>query len=180
MSSHGPERTASFRQWRPMLAVVMLAAGMLTLMAPGMTVAQSRTTPAREQTVTLRAGKAAWTYPDSQLLAMATDTLPNLKGNRKKPAIGLDRLIASDAKISSDRMEMIVVIGEIVTILRGADLTNLDKVVLATGRDKGGKRHDWALAARDENAYMAISPTIGSGRKHGVYRIDVILKGDAD
>jgi hypothetical protein len=156
-----------------------VAGAALGLTGAGVSVAQSPAPPRPPQTVTLRAGKAAWVYSDAQLLAMATDLLPNLKGNRKKPAIGLDRLIARDARIGSDRIDMIVVIGEIVTLLRGADLTNLDKLVLATGRDKGGQRHDWALAARDEKAYMAISPSIGSGRKHGIYRIDVILKGDA-
>lgn len=132
----------------------------------------------REQTVTVRAGKAAWVYSDARLLAIATERLPNLKGTRMKPAIGLDRLLARETGLDPGQMAMVVVIGEIVTLLRGPDLAHLDKLVLATGPDKGGRRHDWALAARDEKAYMALSPSIGSGRKHGIYRIDIILKSE--
>lgn len=132
----------------------------------------------KEQSITVRVGKSARTYTQQQLVAMATDTIVNLKGNRKKPAIPFGTVLFKDAKLSPKEIEMIFVIGDKITILRGDDLKYLDKMVLASGPDKGEKPHKWSLAARDEETYKAVSAHMGSRRKGNIYRIDIVLKGD--
>jgi hypothetical protein len=132
----------------------------------------------KEPRLTLRVGKAAWTYTEEQLRAMATDTLPNLKATKKKPAIPLEVLLFRDTKVAPDRVEMVFLIGDKITVLRGGDLKYLDKLVLATGEPKGGKLHKWSLAPEDEATYKAVSPHMGSRRKGGIYRIDIVLKGE--
>lgn len=131
-----------------------------------------------EPRLTLRVGKASWTYTEEQLRAMATDTLPNLKGTKKKPAIPLEVLLFRDTKVAPDRVEMVFLIGDKITVLRDSDLKYFDKLVLATGEPKGGKLHKWSLAPEDEATYKAVSAHMGSRRKGGIYRIDIVLKGE--
>jgi len=133
----------------------------------------------KDSTITVRVGNAARRYTREQLLAMATETIPNLKGTRKKPAIPLVTILFKDTGAKPEDVEMVFVIGERTTILRGNDLAYLNKLVLATGPDKGGKPHTWSLASKDEEAYKAIHPHMGSRRKGDIYRIDVVLKADA-
>ena len=132
----------------------------------------------REPVITVRYGKTAKTYTHDQLLAMATEMLPNLKGTRKKPAIPLETILFKDTGITRDRVERVFLIGKKSTILRGNDLAYLNRLVLATGPDKDGKPHMWALAPKDEETYKAVRAHIGSRRKGGIYRIDIHLKGD--
>jgi len=132
----------------------------------------------REPVITVRYGKTAKTYTREQLLAMATEMLPNLKGTRKKPAIPLETILFKDTGITRDRVERVFLIGKKSTILRGNDLAYLNRLVLATGPDKDGKPHMWALAPKDEETYKAVRAHIGSRRKGGIYRIDIHLKGD--
>ena len=134
----------------------------------------------KEPSIMVRTGSStAWTYTHRQLLAMATDALTNMKGSRKKPAIPLASILSKDTKIAPEKIAMVFVIGEKITVLRGKDLSYLSKLVLATGPDKAGKPHEWTLAPRDEETYKAMSAsTMGSMRKKGVYRIDIVLKED--
>ncbi|MBI4562435.1 MAG: hypothetical protein HY724_10365 [Candidatus Rokubacteria bacterium] len=129
--------------------------------------------------ITVRVGNAAWTYTHEQLLAMANDTLPNLKGTRQKPAIPLETILFRDTGLSPEKVQMVVIIGSKTTVLRGNELKYLDKLVLATGPDKGGRPHPWAMAAEDEQTYKLLAPHMGSRRKHGIYRIDIVPKGEA-
>jgi len=131
-----------------------------------------------EPVITVRYGKTAKTYTREQLLAMATEMLPNLKGTRKKPAIPLETILFKDAGITRDRVERVFLIGKKSTILRGNDLAYLNRLVLATGPDKDGTPHMWALAPKDEETYKAVRAHMGSRRKGGIYRIDIHLKGD--
>ena len=130
--------------------------------------------------ITVRIGKEAWTYTREQLLAMATLTLPNQKGTRENPAIPLGDLLFKDTGLSPDTIHMVFLIGNIVgskiLILRGTDLSHLDKLVLITGPNKGDRRHLWALAPKDEESYRTIAPFMGSPRKRGIYRIDIVPK----
>ena len=133
----------------------------------------------KEPSIIVRTGSStAWTYTHRQLLAMATDALTNMKGSRKKQAIPLVSILSKDTKIAPEKIAMVVVIGEKITVLRGKDLSYLSKLVLATGPDKAAMPHEWALAPRDEETYKAISASMGSRRKKGVYRIDIVLKDD--
>jgi len=134
----------------------------------------------REPVITVRYGKAARTYTREQLLALATETLPNMKGTRKKPAIPFETILFKDTRITRDKVERVILIGKKTTILRGNDLAYLNRLVLVTGADKDGKPHMWALAPKDEETYKAVSAHMGSRRKGGIYRIDIHLKGDVE
>jgi len=138
--------------------------------------AQKRET---DNSILLRIGSASWTYSHKQLVAMATDAISNMKETRKKAAVPLTAILFKDTKMVPERVHMVFVIGDsLTTVLRGNDLAYLNKLVLATGPDKGGKPHQWALTTQDEEAYKALRPHMGARRKHGVYRIDIVLKGD--
>jgi len=126
--------------------------------------------------LTVRYGKVARTYTRDQLLAMATEAIPNLKGTRKKPAIPLEALLFKETGIPRDKVERVFLIGKKTTILRGRSLAYLDRLVLATGPDKDGRPHMWALAPKDEETYRAVAAHMGSRRKGGIYRIDIHLK----
>ena len=134
----------------------------------------------KDPVLTVRIGKVSRTYTREQLLALATETLPNMKGTRKKPAIPLETILFKDTGIPRDKVERVILIGKKTTILRGNDLAYLNRLVLATGSDKDGKPHMWALAPKDEETYKAVSAHMGSRRKGGIYRIDIHLKGDVE
>jgi hypothetical protein len=128
--------------------------------------------------ITLRSGSSVWTYKRDQLVAMATETIPNQRGNRKKPSISLEKILFKDTKLTPDKVEMIFFIGNKITVLRGNDIAYLSALVLAAGPDKEGKPHHWALAAKDKEAYRALAPHMGAIRKPGIYRIDIVRKQD--
>jgi len=107
---------------------------------------------------------------------MATETIPNMKRTRKKPAVPLDTLLSKTTGLTPDKVERVFLIGKKSTILRGNDLAYLNRLVLASGLDKDGKPHMWALAPKDEETYRAVSAHMGSRRKGGIYRIDIHLK----
>jgi hypothetical protein len=130
--------------------------------------------------LTVRYGKVARTYTHDQLLALATGTLPNMKGTRKKPAIPFETILFKDTGITRDKVERVFLIGKKSTILRGNDLAYLNRLVLATGPDKDGKPHMWALAPTDEETYKVVRAHMGSRRKGGIYRIDIHLKGNVE
>lgn len=134
---------------------------------------------AKASGIVVRLGTAAWTYTEEQLRLMATDYLPNQKGTRRKPAIPLEVLLFRDTRVSPDRVFMVFVIGEKITVLRGDDLRYLDRLVVATGEPKGNVPHKWSLAAEDEDTYRKLSAHMGSRRKGGIYRIDIVLKGES-
>jgi len=134
----------------------------------------------KEPSIMVRTGSStAWTYTHRQLLDMATDTLTNMKGSRQKKAIPLTLILSKDTKIAPERIAMVVFSGEKVTVLRGKDVAYLSKFVLVTGPEKAGMPHAWTLAPRDEETYKAISASmLGSRRKKGIYRIDIVCKDD--
>jgi hypothetical protein len=129
--------------------------------------------------ITVRIGKAAWTYTNEQLRAMATDKVANLKGNRQKPAIPLETVLFKDTKLTAEKVQMIFVMGSKITVLRGDDLKHLTRLVLASGADKGDQPHQWAMMPRDEESYKLLAPHMGSRRKSKVYRIDIVPKPEA-
>lgn len=151
-----------------------LAVFWLSAFAPLKAVAQQK-----EPTITVRLGKSVSTYTGEQLRAMATDTLPNLKGTRKKPAIPLETLLLKNTGVKPDKIHMVFILGDKITILRGSTLAYLGKMVIATGPEKGGKPHKWSLAPKDEETYKAVYAQMGSRRKGNIYRIDIVLKDDA-
>jgi len=137
----------------------------------------------KDPEMTVRIGKVAWTYTREQLLAMATMTLLNRKGNREKPAVLLPTVLFKDTGLSPEKLHMVFlmsnIVGSKIIILRGNDLAYVDRLVLASGPDKGDKRHQWALVPKDEASYRAVAPLFGSERKRGIYRIDIVPKADA-
>ena len=135
----------------------------------------------KDPQITLRVGKNVWTYTHDELLAMATTKIPNQKRTRQKPAIPLETLLFKDTGLKLTEVEIVYVIPRegMITILRGKDLAYIDKLVLATGLDKGKKKHPWAMAAEDEKTYKKLAPTMGSSRKHDINRIDIVLKPGA-
>jgi hypothetical protein len=128
--------------------------------------------------IVVRLGKSAQAYTHEQLMAMASEKLQNLKGTRQKPAIPLLTLLTKDLGVRAEEIDRLFVLGSKITVLRGDDLQHLDKLVLASGRDKSGKPHHWALAARDEATYKRLSAHMGSRRKGGIYRIDIVRRGE--
>jgi hypothetical protein len=128
--------------------------------------------------ITLRSGSSAWTYQLDQLVAMATESIPNQRGNRGKPSISLEKLLLKDTRLTPDKVAMVFFIGNKITVLRGNDIAYLSRLVLANGPDKDGKPHHWALAPKDQEAYRALAPHMGATRKPGIYRIDIVRKQD--
>ena len=138
--------------------------------SPGVTAQQ------QAPTITVRVSGAAWTYTHEQLLAMATDTLPNRTATRKNPAIPLSTILFKDTGLSPGKIQIVFLIASKITVLRGNDLAYLDRLVLKNGPDKGGRPHHWALAPKDEEAYKVVASHMGAPRKKGIYRIDILPK----
>jgi hypothetical protein len=159
-------------------ASLAVAAFLLPLALPGSWALAHEMHKQQENTIVLRVGSSSWTYTHAQLVAMAKDKIPNMKGTRQKPFIPLQTILLKDTNLKRDQIGMIFVIGEKITILRGNDLNYLDKLILATGPDKGGKPHPWALTTEDEVTHKALMPHMGWRRKVAIYRIDIVRRED--
>ena len=165
-------------QWVRSTALTVLAFLVASAASPCWAQAQQK-----DPEMTVRIGKAAWTYTREQLLAMATMTLLNRKGNGEKPAVLLSTVLFKDTGLSPEKLHMVFlmsnIVGSKIIILRGNDLAHVDRLVLTSGPDKGDRRHHWALVPKDEASYKAVAPLFGSERKRGIYRIDIVPKADA-
>jgi hypothetical protein len=159
----------------PRVGIAILACLLTWAVASAAVEVQQQKAPS----ITVRIGRTAWTYTNDQLRVMATEKVSNLKGNRQKPAVPLETVLFKDTKLAPDKVHMIFVMGSKVTVLRGDDLKHLDKLVLATGPDKGDKPHHWTMMPRDEESYKALAPHMGSRRKGKIYRIDIVPKPEA-
>ncbi|MFQ5415848.1 MAG: hypothetical protein ACE5FL_02245 [Myxococcota bacterium] len=135
-----------------------------------------------DPSITVRMGNSAWTYSHEQLLAMATTSIPNLRRTKQKKALPLASLLFKDTGLRLDQVDTIFVIPKsgMVTILKGKDLAHVEQLVLATGVDKHGSSHPWAMAAASPQAYEALKRTMGSPRKHKIERIDIVPKQSAE
>ena len=140
--------------------------------------ASKKAAPAKDPQIEVRVAKEVWTYTHKQLLEMATTTIPNLRGTRKKPAIPLSSVLYKDTGLSPEQVESVTVITDhgMPTVLQGKDLVFLDKLVLTSGTDKGKFGHPWSMAPINEKIYKKLHKTMGSRRRHGVIRIDIVRK----
>ena len=115
-------------------------------------------------------------YDHEQLLELASGTLGNMRGTETKPAVPLETLLTQDTGLVLSDIAMVIVLrtsGQPV-ILRGKHLPYIEKIVLTSGDMKlGDTVHPWALAPEDEATYDDLIATLGSRRKHNVYRIDI-------
>lgn len=137
--------------------------------------------PTKDPEIKVRLAKQVWTYTHDQLMEMATATIPNLRGTRKKPAVPLASVLYKDTGLKPDDLESVTVVTDhgMPTVIQGKELEFIPKLVLASGEDKGKFGHPWSMAPINEKIYKQLHQTMGSRRRHGVIRIDLVRKPGA-
>lgn len=137
--------------------------------------------PTKDPEIQVHLAKQVWTYTHDQLMEMATTTIPNLRGTRKKPAVPLASVLYKDTGLKPEHVESVTVVTDhgMPTVIQGEDLMFIPKLVLASGADKGKFGHPWSMAPINEKIYKQLHQTMGSRRRHGVIRIDIVRKPGA-